>query len=90
MGAVGVELTAPALRAAQGLLTAACQQAALHDNIEMATVSGFKGNKQALPRKLCVACGREMVWRKAWAKNWAEVRYCSDACRRRGASTASR
>ncbi len=98
MGAVAVELTAgvssiciaPALRAAQGLLTAACQQAALHDNIEMATVSGFKGNKQALPRKLCVACGREMVWRKAWAKNWAEVRYCSDACRRRGASTASR
>jgi hypothetical protein len=22
-----------------------------------------------------------MQWRKAWAKNWAEVRYCSDACR---------
>ena len=24
-----------------------------------------------------------MTWRKAWAKNWAEVRYCSDACRAR-------
>ena len=55
----------------------------------MATVIGFKGNKQALARKLCVVCGREMVWRKAWAKNWAEVRYCSDACRRR-AGTVSR
>ena len=55
----------------------------------MTTVIGFKGNKQALPRKICVVCGREMVWRKAWAKNWAEVRYCSDACRRR-AGTASR
>ena len=24
-----------------------------------------------------------MEWRKAWAKNWDEVRYCSDACRKR-------
>jgi hypothetical protein len=22
-----------------------------------------------------------MTWRKAWAKNWESVRYCSDACR---------
>jgi len=56
----------------------------------MASRMGFKGNKQALARKLCVACGREMVWRKAWARNWAEVRYCSDACRRRGASMPGR
>ena len=48
----------------------------------MAQRTGFKGNKQALPRKACVACGREMVWRKAWARNWAEVKHCSDACRR--------
>jgi len=25
-----------------------------------------------------------MTWRKAWARTWDEVRYCSDACRRRG------
>jgi hypothetical protein len=42
----------------------------------------FKGNKAALPSKICEACGRPMTWRKSWAKNWAEVRYCSDACRR--------
>ena len=41
----------------------------------------FKGNKQSLPSKLCAQCGRPMQWRKAWAKNWAEVLYCSDACR---------
>ncbi|WP_295953497.1 DUF2256 domain-containing protein [Rhodoferax sp.] len=41
----------------------------------------FKGNKQSLPSKPCVACGRAMAWRKCWAKNWAEVKYCSDACR---------
>ncbi len=43
----------------------------------------FKGNKQSLPSKPCLVCGRSMTWRKAWAKNWAEVRYCSDACRAR-------
>ncbi len=33
--------------------------------------------------KICASCGREMTWRSAWARNWDEVRYCSDACRRR-------
>ncbi len=23
-----------------------------------------------------------MTWRKQWAKNWAEVKFCSDACRK--------
>jgi hypothetical protein len=41
----------------------------------------FKSNKAALPNKPCIQCGREMTWRKSWAKNWAEVKYCSDACR---------
>lgn len=45
----------------------------------------FKGNKSFLPSKPCVACGRPMTWRKAWAKNWDEVRYCSEACRRQKA-----
>ncbi|MBU3575032.1 DUF2256 domain-containing protein [Polynucleobacter sp. UK-Mo-2m-Kol15] len=44
--------------------------------------SGFKGNKSFLPSKLCATCGREMTWRKSWAKNWESVKYCSDACRR--------
>ena len=24
-----------------------------------------------------------ITWRRAWASNWDEVRYCSDSCRRR-------
>jgi hypothetical protein len=32
--------------------------------------------------KVCAACGRRMEWRKSWAKNWDEVKYCSDACRK--------
>lgn len=43
---------------------------------------GFKGNKQSLPSKPCAVCGRPMTWRKRWARNWDEVKYCSDACRR--------
>lgn len=42
----------------------------------------FKGNKQFLRSKPCAACGHPMTWRKRWAKNWAHVKYCSDACRR--------
>ncbi len=47
---------------------------------------GFKGNKQSLPSKPCVACGRPMSWRKRWERNWDEVKYCSEACRRQGAA----
>ena len=46
------------------------------------TERGFKGNKAHLPSKPCAVCGRPMTWRKAWAKNWDDVKYCSDACRR--------
>lgn len=48
----------------------------------MATNSGFRGNKSYLPSKPCVVCGRTMTWRKAWARHWGEVRYCSERCRR--------
>jgi hypothetical protein len=44
-------------------------------------IASFKGNKAQLPSKTCQACQRTMTWRKAWAKNWDEVKYCSDACR---------
>jgi hypothetical protein len=43
--------------------------------------TGFKGNKASLPSKRCVTCGRPMSWRRRWAANWDEVKYCSDACR---------
>ena len=49
-----------------------------------ATPPSFKGNKQSLPSKICVACGRPMTWRKRWARTWDEVKFCSDACRKVG------
>ena len=43
----------------------------------------FRGNKSYLPSKPCAVCGMAMTWRRRWAKNWAEVKYCSAACRRK-------
>lgn len=34
--------------------------------------------------KVCVVCGRRFEWRKKWARDWAQLRHCSDACRKRG------
>lgn len=51
---------------------------------------GAKGLKHRLPSKVCMCCLRPMSWRRAWAKNWDEVRYCSDACRRRKLPAAQR
>ena len=43
-----------------------------------------------VPSKICRSCGREISWRKKWEKNWAEVAYCSDACRRRKITAVDR
>ncbi|MCE2883662.1 MAG: DUF2256 domain-containing protein [Planctomycetaceae bacterium] len=36
------------------------------------------------PPKTCIACARPFTWRKKWERDWEHVKYCSDACRRRG------
>jgi hypothetical protein len=33
------------------------------------------------PDKLCATCGRPFSWRRKWADDWHEVRYCSKACK---------
>jgi hypothetical protein len=33
--------------------------------------------------KVCDACGRRIEWRRRWADDWDQVRWCSQACRRR-------
>ncbi len=32
--------------------------------------------------KICSSCGRTIEFRKKWEKNWPEIKYCSDECRR--------
>ena len=48
----------------------------------MSRHDSFRGNKATLPSKVCATCGLTMTWRRHWAKNWAELKYCSEACRR--------
>lgn len=49
----------------------------------------FKGNKSYLPQKKCVVCNKPFSWRKKWEKNWDEIKYCSDKCRKQKATTAA-
>jgi len=32
--------------------------------------------------KNCESCGREIEYRKKWARDWDQVKFCSDECRR--------
>ena len=38
--------------------------------------------KAELPQKTCPVCRRPFAWRKKWARDWEQVRYCSERCRR--------
>ncbi|MFS4469505.1 DUF2256 domain-containing protein [Maribacter sp. 2210JD10-5] len=38
--------------------------------------------KQHLPSKICPICELPFIWRKKWEKNWENVTYCSEKCRR--------
>ena len=38
--------------------------------------------KQNLPSKVCPVCDRPFNWRKKWERNWDEIVYCSERCRR--------
>jgi len=38
--------------------------------------------KSELPQKICPVCKLPFTWRKKWEKHWAEVKHCSEKCRR--------
>ncbi|OUU17629.1 MAG: hypothetical protein CBC05_04705 [Crocinitomicaceae bacterium TMED45] len=43
--------------------------------------------KPHLPEKNCVTCGRPFAWRKKWARDWDNVKHCSERCRRNRTSS---
>ena len=45
--------------------------------------------KSELPTKDRLACGRPFTWRKKWERDWDNVKFCSDACRARGAQASN-
>lgn len=38
--------------------------------------------KNHLPEKICLQCKRPFAWRKKWERDWEQVKYCSEKCRR--------
>ena len=42
---------------------------------------GSAPDKRDLPQKTCVVCGRPFSWRRKWARDWDQVKVCSDRCR---------
>ncbi|MEK9599728.1 MAG: DUF2256 domain-containing protein [Pontimonas sp.] len=40
--------------------------------------------KNGFEPKTCARCRLPFEWRKKWAKNWDQVLYCSEKCRRGG------
>ena len=38
--------------------------------------------KQHLPEKICLYCQRPFSWRKKWERDWEQVKFCSDGCRK--------
>ncbi|MEN7341549.1 MAG: DUF2256 and DUF3253 domain-containing protein [Pseudomonadota bacterium] len=40
--------------------------------------------------KVCERCGREITWRKKWARDWDQIKYCSKACRKTGLTSNDR
>ncbi|XZE34216.1 DUF2256 domain-containing protein [Pirellulaceae bacterium SH501] len=41
-----------------------------------------KHRKENLPTKICERCQRPFAWRKKWERDWEQVKYCSDACKK--------
>ena len=44
--------------------------------------------KADLPTRTCAQCGRPFAWRKKWARDWEQVKWCSERCRRSARGTA--
>ena len=49
-------------------------QAVKADIAEKLAENGF-------PPKTCLRCERPFEWRKKWARDWENVKYCSEKCK---------
>ncbi|KAF7778233.1 hypothetical protein PMAN_a3052 [Pseudoalteromonas marina] len=38
--------------------------------------------KLNLPQKICPICNKPFTWRKKWQRDWDNVIYCSERCKR--------
>ncbi|MCW4630510.1 DUF2256 domain-containing protein [Marinomonas sp. KJ51-3] len=45
--------------------------------------------KPHLPEKICLVCQRPFAWRKKWERDWSQVKYCSERCKRQAKKEAN-
>jgi hypothetical protein len=38
--------------------------------------------KLNLPQKICTKCNKFFTWRKKWERDWDNVKFCSEKCKR--------
>ncbi|MBG9992034.1 DUF2256 domain-containing protein [Pseudoalteromonas sp. NZS37] len=38
--------------------------------------------KLNLPQKICPICNKPFTWRKKWQRDWDNVIFCSERCKR--------
>jgi hypothetical protein len=50
------------------------QNRAYHD------MKGVK--KQNLPENICQKCNLPFTWKKKWEKEWENVKFCSERCKK--------
>ena len=51
-------------------------------SLPMGDLMSMQQSKAKPLSKVCATCGRRFEWRKAWARDWSDVKYCSQRCRR--------
>ncbi|PIB90554.1 DUF2256 domain-containing protein [Caulobacter sp. FWC2] len=44
-------------------------------------MKGAHRPKAAIAPKICMACGRPFSWRRKWARDWEQVKTCSERCK---------
>ncbi|MDA8916261.1 DUF2256 domain-containing protein [Gammaproteobacteria bacterium] len=38
--------------------------------------------KSYLESKNCLVCNKDFSWRKKWERDWDNIKYCSERCKR--------
>lgn len=70
-----------------GLFFVPCNERRFRKHTERCLGNGVMSRMrkpQELPSKPCQHCGLPFRWRRKWARDWEQVRYCSERCRRAG------
>ncbi|MGQ3151499.1 DUF2256 domain-containing protein [Brevundimonas mediterranea] len=58
--------------------------------VENTSIWAARPTRPTCRKKRCVACGLSFAWRRKWARDWDQVRFCSDRCRAAGAAPERR